>query len=141
MGEASADDKFSYAVGDMVAVDVHSRNPVETHIARVDLVHAEQGFLQVTLHHVPDTCRFGPWSRRQWTPWAIRGEVQTAVVDKEHILCRVGLTPDGSLTMQSIERLISHGIDLELDPRRDHLLPNRTVGRNTARHVFLSVDR
>ena len=103
--------------GSMIAV----RHKQNVHVAKVERIFRDQELVEVTLYHVPNKQRFGPWERR---PWEItnRAGSPIEVIPAAEIISRVTLQ-EGALTQASLEVLASSGVQVGIAPRAWASLP------------------
>ena len=131
--EIECQDKIfhSIKVGEFVACEPKTSQYHRVHVGRIERIWYEEKQAEVTLYHVAPGGRTGPWQRRRWEVWTKEsGEVRREVVTSSEIVCKVELV-EGALTPDSLERLVTHGIDAGTQPRRDHTLPPRSIQRCT----------
>ncbi len=97
-------------------------------MARVEQVFPHQEQCEVTLYHVPPGARTGPWQARVWELWTLEdGTPRKEIITAEEFVCCVSLV-NGALSVESIERLVMHGVPAGATPHRDHTLPPRVEG-------------
>ena len=76
--------------------------------------------VEVDLYEVAAGERYGPWSRRPWTPVG-----KAVVIPKSEVLCHVDLH-EHALTAGALERLEALGVIASGKIRDEKILPGRT---------------
>ena len=102
---SGADKLASLRLGSMVAVNFEGR----VHVAKVDRILPEDESIVVVIYEVPRDNRFGPWSRRIWSPLVRKSETVKELIYMKDVLTLVTLT-ENALSADSLEALAALGI-------------------------------
>ena len=93
------------------------------YVARVERTFPSERLAEVFLYRTASEGRAGPWQRRRWDLWVSPdGSARRELLPEAELLCPVTLE-DQALTMDSLERLASYGVDVGTQPHRDRSLP------------------
>ena len=109
------------------AVEIRWQNSYRIFLVKVVRVFRANEQFEGTLYHVPNTERYGPWSRRRWVPWAVDGNPRKEICGFSEIVAPVELDKDGVLTASSLTALAIAGVDVGVSAPRSSGLPPRVI--------------
>lgn len=107
--EDSENTELSYQVGDFV---VYKRPSGRLHVGCITRSFSVGQQLEVSAYEVPARERFGPWSRRPWTPLeASGGGPQLDIISVVDVVLKAALQ-ERALSQRTLEQLLAAGIPL-----------------------------
>jgi hypothetical protein len=116
---------MSLTPGEFVALELNLVGVPRIYIGRVIRTFPANAQLEVEIWHVSSSQRFGPWTRRPWSPMLNQDHsVRREVVTEAELLCRAVLV-DHALDQSTLEALAHLGVPVEHVPHRDSVMPPR----------------
>ena len=111
----------------LVVAEISIGGHVRIHVCRVRRTFPANAQLEVEVWHVAPSERYGPWTRRLWSPLLNSdGSQKVEVIPVSEVICLAELC-DHALTPSCLELLVSKGVPVEGQPRRESAIPPRTA--------------